>query len=273
MEKDVEQLKEQLKQQEKLAALGLLSAGIVHEIQNPLNFVINFSKMSDQLLKDLVEIVEDNQAHIPADDLDEITEIVTDLKENMARIVEHGERAVSIIQNILLMSRGKQDEYMVSDICHIVKENLWLAYHSMRANYKNFNVSIHESYDEAMPKAKVIPQDLSRAVLNVVNNAFYAVWEKSQDDSDGYTPEVTVSVGMSDGNVIIRMQDNGTGMDDEVKQHIFDNFYTTKPIGKGTGLGMGITKSIIEDKHGGRLTFDSTKGVGSSFTFVIPIRK
>jgi len=124
-----------------------------------------------------------------------------------------------------------------------------------------------------MPKAKVIPQDLSRAVLNVVNNAFYAVWEKSQDDSDGYTPEVTVSVGMSDGNVIIRMQDNGTGMDDEVKQHIFDNFYTTKPIGKGTGLGMGITKSIIEDKHGGRLTFDSTKGVGSSFTFVIPIRK
>jgi len=143
MEKDVEQLKEQLKQQEKLAALGLLSAGIAHEIQNPLNFVINFSKMSDQLLKDLVEIVEDNQAHIPADDLDEITEIVTDLKENMARIVEHGERAVSIIQNILLMSRGKQDEYMVSDICHIVKENLWLAYHSMRANYKNFIVSIH----------------------------------------------------------------------------------------------------------------------------------
>ena len=143
MEKQIETLQQQLKQQEKLASLGMLSAGIAHEIQNPLNFVINFSKMSDKLLKDLTEIVEENEDSFPEEDREEVEDIVADLKENMAKIVEHGERAISIIQGILLVSRGKDNEFLPSDVSHIVKEYVWLSYHAMRANHKNFNISIH----------------------------------------------------------------------------------------------------------------------------------
>lgn len=167
MEKQIDTLQQQLKQQEKLASLGMLSAGIAHEIQNPLNFVINFSKMSDKLLKDLTEIIEDNEENISEDDREEVEDIIADLKENMAKIVEHGERAISIIQGILLVSRGKENEYLPSDVTHIVKEYVWLSYHAMRADHKNFNVTIHEEYQEDIPKMMVIPQDLSRAILNL----------------------------------------------------------------------------------------------------------
>ena len=163
MEKQIEILQQQLKRQEKLASLGLLSAGIAHEIQNPLNFVINFSKMSDKLLKDLTEIVEDNEDNISQEDREEVEDIVADLKENMAKIVEHGERAISIIQGILLVSRGKENEYLPTDINHLVKEYVWLAYHALRANHKGFNITIHEDYEKGLPLLMVIPQDLSRA--------------------------------------------------------------------------------------------------------------
>ena len=175
MEKNLEKLKEQLKKQEKLASLGMLSAGIAHEIQNPLNFVINFSKMSGKLLDDLTEIVEDNEDKLPAEDREDLDDIVADLKENMGKIVEHGERAISIIRGILLVSRGKDDEFLPTDVAKLTKEYVWLSYHAMRANYKNFNISIREHYQEGLPTLMVIPQDLSRAVLNVMNNACYAV--------------------------------------------------------------------------------------------------
>ena len=141
----MEDLKQKLKEQEKLASLGLLSAGIAHEIQNPLNFVINFSKISDKLLSDLTEIVEDNEDKLSDDDREEVEDIVADLKENMAKIVEHGERAISIIQGILLISRGKDNEFLPTDICHLVKEYVWLSYHAMRANNQSFNIAIHEN--------------------------------------------------------------------------------------------------------------------------------
>ena len=230
----IEQLKEQLKKQEKLASLGLLSAGIAHEIQNPLNFVINFSKISDKLLKDLTEIVEDNKDKLAEDDCEEMEDIVTDLKENMAKIVEHGERAINIIQGILLVSRGKENEFRPVDICKLVKEYVWLSYHAMRANHKGFNLAIHESYDTTMPPMTVIPQDLSRAVLNVMNNACYAVWKKAQTAGEDYKPEVNVSVGIQDGKLRISIADNGEVMTDEVKQRLYENFFTTKPIGQGT---------------------------------------
>ena len=268
-----EELKERLQQQEKLASLGMLSAGIAHEIQNPLNFVINFSKLSDKLLKDLTEIVEDNEDNIPSDDREDINDILADLKDNLGKIVEHGERAISIIRGILLVSRGKDNEFIPTDICRLVKEYVWLSYHAMRANHKNFNVSIREQYDEQMPMMMVIPQDLSRAVLNVMNNAFYAVWKKTQQHPDNYHPEVSINVGTVDGNIVISMADNGEGMNDEVKQRLFENFFTTKPVGQGTGLGMNIIRDIIENKHGGILTFDSQEGEGATFTFTIPIRK
>ena len=269
----IEQLQEQLKKQEKLASLGMLSAGIAHEIHNPLNFVINFSKMSDKLLNDLTEIIEDNEEKIDASDREELDDIVVDLKENLQKIVEHGERAISIIRGILLVSRGKDEEYIPSDVCHIVKEYVWLSYHAMRANYKNFNIAIHEQYEENLPMIMVIPQDLSRAVLNVMNNACYAVWRKSQDTTEDYAPEVDVKVHVNDNGLIISISDNGEGMNEEVKQRLFENFFTTKPIGQGTGLGMNITRDIIENKHGGKISFDSTEGVGTTFTFIIPIKK
>ncbi len=262
-----------MKKQEKLASLGILSAGIAHEIQNPLNFVINFSKMSDKLLKDLTEIVEDNEDKLQADDREEMEDIVADLKENMAKIVEHGERAISIIQGILLVSRGKEGEFMPTDIAKLVKEYIWLSYHAMRANHKGFNISIHEQYQDGLPRLMVIPQDLSRAVLNLMNNACYSVWKKAQTANEDYHPEVCVSVEAKDGQLVITLKDNGDGMTNEVKQRLYDNFFTTKPVGQGTGLGMGITREIIEDRHDGKLTFESEEGQGATFTMTIPIRK
>jgi len=273
MEKEIDTLQQQLKQQEKLASLGMLSAGIAHEIQNPLNFVINFSKMSDKLLKDLTEIVEDNEDNLPEEDREEVENIVADLKENLAKIVEHGERAISIIQGILLVSRGKENEYIPSDVAHIVKEYVWLSYHAMRANYKNFNISIHEEYQEGLPRIMVIPQDLSRAILNLMNNACYTVWKKAQRQGEDFKPAISVKVNVSDGELHISIEDNGEGMTEEVKQRLYENFFTTKPAGLGTGLGMAITKDIIENKHEGTLTFDSQEGQGTTFYITIPIKK
>ena len=273
MEKQIETLQQQLKQQEKLASLGMLSAGIAHEIQNPLNFVINFSKMSEKLLKDLMEIVEDNEDKLPADDREEIDDIVADLKENMEKIVEHGERAISIIQGILLVSRGKENEMLPADINHIVKEYVWLSYHALRANHKGFNVSIVENYQPDIPKMMVIPQDLSRAVLNLMNNACYTVWNRSQKEGEDYKPTISVKTSFKDNQIEVSIADNGEGMPPEVIQRLYENFFTTKPIGQGTGLGMGITRDIIENKHGGHLTFESEVGKGTCFTFTIPAKK
>ena len=274
MEKQIEILQQQLKQQEKLASLGLLSAGIAHEIQNPLNFVINFSKMSDKLLKDLTEIVEDNEENISADDREEVEDIVADLKENMAKIVEHGERAISIIQGILLVSRGKEGEFIPSHINHIVKEYVWLAYHALRANHKGFNITIHESYQDGLPQMMVIPQDISRAVLNLMNNACYAVWDRSQKEGEEYVPTIDIKTTLNaEGLLEIAIQDNGVGISDEVKEHLYENFFTTKPVGQGTGLGMGITRDIVENKHHGKLTFESEIGKGTCFTIIIPVKK
>ena len=170
---------------------------------------------------------------------------------------------------------------MPADVCHIVKEYVRLSYHAMRANHQGFNVTLHEQYQEGMPLLTVIPQDLSRAVLNVMNNACYAVWQKSQTTADGYTPEISISVSINpdpltlnhEPSLVISIADNGEGMTDEVKQRLFENFFTTKPIGQGTGLGMSITRDIIENKHGGKVTFTSTLGEGTTFTFTIPIVK
>ena len=273
MEQQIETLQQQLKQQEKLASLGMLSAGIAHEIQNPLNFVINFSKMSNKLLTDLTDIVEDNEEKLSDDDREEVEDIIADLKENMSKIVEHGERAISIIQGILLVSRGKEDEFLPTDVCKVVKEYVWLSYHAMRANHKGFNISIHEDYQEGLPQVMVIPQDLSRAILNLMNNACYTLWNKSQKADGDYTPQVTISVKSAGEKIIISLTDNGEGMTDEVKQRLYENFFTTKPVGQGTGLGMAITRDIIENKHHGKISFESEEGKGTTFTLTIPMKK
>lgn len=273
LKQQVESLQSQLKQQEKLATLGLLTAGIVHEIRNPLNFVINFSKLSGGLLDDLTDDLADNESQMNADDVDDIHDIMDNLRENLQKIREHGDRAISIIQNILLYSRGKEDEYIPTDVCKLVKEYVWLSYHAMRANLKNFNIAIEEDYEAGIPPQSVVPQDLSRAVLNVMNNACYAVWERTQHEGDDYKPTVSIQVARQAGELVIRITDNGTGMTDEVKQHLFETFFTTKPTGQGTGLGMYITRNIIVEKHHGRIEFDSEAGRFTTFSLIIPIKE
>lgn len=273
---ETEQLRQQLQKQEKLASLGLLSAGIAHEIKNPLNFVINFSKMASELVDDFSEILQGPIAHgqpLTEAEHKDLDDIVTNLKDFMKEIKINGERAVDIIQGILLVSRGKEDEFVASDVCRIVKEYVWLSYHAMRANYPDFNVTIREQYQEDLPMIMVIPQDLSRAVLNVMSNACYTVWRKSLSLGEDYKPCIDVAVSMEDQVLYITISDNGEGMSDEVKECLFENFFTTKPVGEGTGLGMSITRDIIEKKLGGKVSFTSTEGKGSTFTFTIPIKK
>lgn len=273
LRQQVATLQQQLKQQEKLAALGTLVAGIAHEVQNPLNFVINFSKMSGKLITDLQDIVADAAEAIDPDDAEELDDICADLTENMQKIQEHGERAISIIRGILLQSRGKAGEFLPTDIKSLVHEYVWLSYHSMRANDKTFNVAIHEDYPEEMPRLMVIPQDLSRAILNIVNNAFYTISERTaSEQGTDYQPQLRVAVQHADGKLTIAITDNGMGMTEEVRQHLFENFFTTKPVGKGTGLGMGIVRGII-DEHHGEMQIESAPLQGTTITFLIPATK
>jgi signal transduction histidine kinase len=267
----IEHLQQQLHNQEKMASLGMLSAGIAHEIQNPLNFVINFSKMSEKLLDDLMDIVDECKEKLGDDDAEEIIEISEDLKENLSKIEEHGQRAINIIRNILLQSRGKDDEFFATDICELVHEYVWLSYHAMRANDKNFNIAIKEEYPQNMTRKMVVPQDLCRAVLNVMNNACYTVKEKETLAADkDYHPEINVKVVDGEQDFSIVVTDNGMGMNDEVRSKLFDTFFTTKPVGKGTGLGMSITNDIITKKHKGKILVDTIPGEGTTFTFIIP---
>lgn len=269
---EIETLREQLRQQQKLASLGMLSAGIAHEIQNPLNFVINFSKMSEKLLADIKDILSDIEDMIDEDDAADLMDISDDLTTNMQKIREHGERAISIIQGILLISRGKEGEKLPTDIAHMVHEYVWLAYHAQRANDKTFNISIKENYQDDMPKVMVIPQDLSRAILNVVNNACYAVKERmaKEEPNGNFQPTISISAEVTDGRLIIRITDNGTGIPADVKEKLFHTTVTTKPIGQGTGLGMQITHDIIVRAHQGEISIDTTEGEGTTFTFSIP---
>ena len=219
--KELERLRKQISQQEKMASLGLLSAGIAHEIQNPLNFVINFSKLSCKLLQDMEDVLDELESKLPADADEEIREIMDDLKSNMCKIEENGNRASSIVRGILLYSRGKDDEYIPTDLCQLTKEYVWLSYHAVRANNKSFNVTIIEKYDNTLPPVKVIPQDFSRAVLNLMNNACYAVFSKSKGVVENpYSPTIKVRLIKDGDRVRLVIEDNGLGITKEVKEKL-----------------------------------------------------
>ena len=278
--KEIERLRMQVSSVEKLSSLGMLSAGIAHEIQNPLNFVINFSKLSAKLVDDLREVVAEEQELLSpeakqrvAELNEELDEIVGDLHANLQKIEEHGNRAISIIRGILLYSRGKEDEFIPTDLAKLVKEYVWLSYHSMRANYKGFNLTIREEYATDLPLQRVVPQDFSRAVLNLMNNACYAVYNKSKCVAVGFEPVISVSLRREEDQVCLQIEDNGTGMPAAIKEQIFTPFYTTKPAGEGTGLGLSITRSIIEEKHKGTIQVDSEEGKFTRFTIRIPLTK
>ena len=278
--KEIERLRMQVSSLEKLSSLGMLSAGIAHEIQNPLNFVINFSKLSAKLVEDLQDIVAEEQALLTpeakqrvAELNEELDEIGGDLHANLQKIEEHGNRAISIIRGILLYSRGKEDEFIPTDLAKLVKEYVWLSYHSMRANYKGFNMTIREEYATGLPLQRVVPQDFSRAVLNLMNNACYAVYNKSKRAAVGFEPVIAVSLRQEGDQICLQIEDNGPGMPDAVKEQIFKPFYTTKPAGEGTGLGLSITRTIIEEKHKGTIQVDSEEGKFTRFTIRIPVTK
>ena len=278
--KEIERLRMQVSSLEKLSSLGMLSAGIAHEIQNPLNFVINFSKLSAKLVEDLQDIVAEEQELLTpeakqrvAELNEELDEIVGDLHANLQKIEEHGNRAISIIRGILLYSRGKEDEFIPTDLAKLVKEYVWLSYHSMRSNYKGFNLTIREEYATGLPLQRVVPQDFSRAVLNLMNNACYAVYNKSKCAAVGFEPVIAVSLRQEGDQICLQIEDIGTGMPDAVKEQIFKPFYTTKPAGEGTGLGLSITRTIIEEKHKGTIQVDSEEGKFTRFTIRIPVTK
>lgn len=271
LNKETEALREQLKRQEKLSSLGMLTAGIAHEIRNPLNFVINFSKVSESMLGELRKVLETVSTGMDAEEKENAEDILLTLEENLRKIVEHGNNALDIVQGILLYSRGREDGYVPTDTVRLVKEYVRLAYHAMRANYKDFNLSIAEHYEEAIPEVRLIPQDFSRVVLNVMNNACYAVWRKARKAPSDYAPAVRIALYRNEGCLVFEIEDNGEGMDREEQRKVYEAFYTTKPAGHGTGLGMTIVKEIVERKHRGSISFTSEAGKCTCFTIRIPL--
>lgn len=260
----------QLIQSEKLASLGELTAGIAHEIQNPLNFVNNFSSLSSDLADELLEILTDLKDKISENKFADVSDLIGMLKSNVIKINEHGKRAESIVKGMLQHSRGKTGEYELTDINSMVSEYVNLAYHGMRAKDKNFNTAIRTQLDPEVGKASIIPQDLSRVILNIVNNSCYALDEKIKQRIPGFAPEVMISTRKLNDKIEIRIKDNGTGIPQHVIDKIFNPFFTTKPTGKGTGLGLSMSYDIVTKIHKGKLEVNSKEGEFTEFIVTIP---
>ncbi len=255
----------QLIQSEKLASLGELTAGIAHEIQNPLNFVNNFSELSVELAQELLEEIEK-----PNLDKTAVHELVNDLTQNQQKINHHGKRAASIVTGMLQHSRASTGVKEPTDLNALADEYLRLSYHGLRAKESTFNAKMVTDFDPAVGKVEVIPQDIGRVLLNLINNAFYAVKQREQQLSGSYVPTVTVSTQKTDNQIIIKIKDNGTGIPDSVKAKMFQPFFTTKPTGQGTGLGLSLAYDIVTKGHGGTLEVESKEGEGTIFVINLP---
>ncbi|GAA4039615.1 hypothetical protein GCM10022409_26660 [Hymenobacter glaciei] len=253
----------QLIQKEKMASLGELTAGIAHEIQNPLNFVNNFSEVSTELMTEL----EEAQA---AGDAEEVTALAVDVRQNLTKITEHGRRAAAIVRGMLEHSRTSTGERAPTDLNQLADEYLRLAYQGLRAKDKTFNAKLETDFAPGLPEVQAVGADLGRVLLNLFGNAFYAVQQRQQTGEAGYAPAVSVLTQSQNGHVEIRVSDNGTGMPPEVQAKIFQPFFTTKPTGQGTGLGLSLSYDIITKAHGGTLTVKSEPGQGSRFTILLP---
>lgn len=273
---DLKATQEQLIMAEKMASLGELTAGIAHEIQNPLNFVNNFSELNHELLTELEDATKRG-------DLAEITEIIQDLKNNEDKIVSHGKRAEGIVKSMLQHSRKESGKKEPTDINKLADEYLRLSYHGLRAKDKSFNASYETDFDAEIPLVNVMSQDFGRVLLNLINNAFHACAESGKNKKNegtsepAFVPKVTVSTkllrsqGKKDGQKVeIVVKDNGVGIPDEIRDKIFQPFFTTKPTGQGTGLGLSLSYDIVKS-HGGDLTVDTKKGEWTKFVIVIPI--
>ncbi len=266
---DLRTAQDRLVQTEKLASLGQLTAGIAHEIKNPLNFVNNFSAISVELIDELREALAganlDNKLRA------EISEIADMLQGNLDKVVQHGKRADSIVKNMLLHSRQGSQEHRPVDINAIVEESLNLAYHGARAEKQGFNITLERSFDPAAGEVDVFPQDITRVLLNLISNGFYAATKRKADANGGdYEPTLAAATKNLGDSVEIRIRDNGTGIPPEVKERMFNPFFTTKPAGEGTGLGLSISHDIIVKQHGGSIEVDTQPGEFTEFRIVLP---
>ncbi|QNA46871.1 two-component sensor histidine kinase [Lacibacter sediminis] len=258
----------QLIQSEKMASLGELTAGIAHEIQNPLNFVNNFSEVSNELIDEMNE-------ELTKGDIEEAKAIANDVKQNLEKINHHGKRADAIVKGMLQHSRSSSGVKEPTDINVLADEYLRLAYHGLRAKDKSFNATMKTDFDVTIGNINIIPQDIGRVILNLITNAFYAVDEKSRQNIAGYQPTVTVTTSSiqppSRGRgVQIKVSDNGGGIPQKVLDKIFQPFFTTKPTGQGTGLGLSLSYDIVK-AHGGELKVETRDGEGSEFIIQLPI--
>ncbi len=271
LEKTLIELKEtqnQLIQREKLASLGELTAGIAHEIQNPLNFVNNFSEVSVELID---ELVEERRKEKEKRDEGLEDELLEDLIQNLQKISHHGKRASGIVKGMLEHSRASTGVKELTDINALADEYLRLSYHGLRAKDKSFNSDFKAELADDLPKINVIPQDLGRVFLNLINNAFYAVQKKEQMKIEGYKPNVTVKSKIKDGYINFAINDNGIGMNEATKAKVFQPFFTTKPTGEGTGLGLSLAYDIITKGHGGSIDCESVEGAGTTFIVKLPV--
>jgi two-component system, NtrC family, sensor kinase len=261
---DLKATQTRLIQSEKMASLGELTAGIAHEIQNPLNFVNNFSEVSAELIDEMDE-------ELDKGDIEEVKAIAADIKENLQKIRHHGGRADGIVKGMLQHSRASSDVKEPTDINKLADEYLHLAYHGLRAKNKEFNAELVTHFDEKLPKPAVVPQDIGRVLINLYNNAFYATQQRAKSNGLDYKPVVSLTTSIEDGQVVIKVRDNGNGIPDAIKEKIMQPFFTTKPTGEGTGLGLSLTYDMVVKGHGGTIQVNSVEGEGSEFIISIPI--
>ena len=254
----------QLIQSEKMASLGELTAGIAHEIQNPLNFVNNFSEVSNELIEEMTEQMEKGNA-------EEAKAIANEIKMSLEKINLHGKRADGIVKSMLQHSRTSSGKKEPTDINVLADEYLRLAYHGMRAKDKSFNAAIKTDYDETIGLIKIMSQDVGRVILNLIINAFYAVMEKKKLHPEGYEPTVTVSTKKIDNKIIVTVKDNGTGIPQKALDKIFQPFFTTKPTGQGTGLGLSLSYDIVTKGHGGEIKVETKEGESTGFSVILPV--
>jgi signal transduction histidine kinase len=264
---DLKATQSQLVQSEKMASLGELTAGIAHEIQNPLNFVNNFSEVNIELTDELKVAL--NKLNLSSDEKLPIEKIADDIRNNQEKITYHGKRADSIVKGMLQHSRSSNGQKELTDINALADEYLRLAYHGLRAKDKSFNATMQTDFDKNIDKINIIPQDIGRVVLNLITNAFYAVTEKKKNAPENYEPTVCVSTKKLGDKIEIHVKDNGNGIPQKVVDKIFEPFFTTKPTGEGTGLGLSLSYDIIK-AHDGELKVETKENEFAEFVITLP---
>ncbi len=262
---DLKSAQAQLIHSEKMASLGELTAGIAHEIQNPLNFVNNFSEVSNELLDEM-------KTELDNGNTEEAKTLADDVKQNLEKILHHGKRADGIVKGMLQHSRSSSGVKELTDINALADEYLRLAYHGLRAKDKSFNAAMKTDYDESIGLIKIMPQDMGRVILNLITNAFYVVTEKKKLNMEGYEPVVTVSTKKVNDKIDVYVKDNGNGIPQKVLDKIFQPFFTTKPTGQGTGLGLSLSYDIVK-AHGGELKVETKEGEGTVFIISMPVNQ